>query len=40
MEELAQTSGDVDALIAAKAHNLSSPHAFLELAEVLKEHAR
>jgi uncharacterized Zn finger protein len=40
MEELAQTSGDVDALIAVKAHNLSSPHAFLELAEVLKEHDR
>lgn len=40
MEELARTSGDVDALIAAKAHNLSSPHAFLELAEVLEEHGR
>jgi uncharacterized Zn finger protein len=40
MEELAQTSGDVEALIAAKAHNLSSPHAFLELAEVLREHDR
>ena len=40
MEELAQASGDVDALIAAKAHNLSSPHAFLELAKVLKEHDR
>jgi len=40
MEELAEASGDVDALIAAKSRNLSSPHAFLELAEVLKQHAR
>ena len=40
VEELAQTSGDIDGLIAAKAHDLSSPHAFLDLAEVLKEHGR
>jgi uncharacterized Zn finger protein len=40
MEELAQTSGDVDALIAVKSHNLSSPHAFLALAKVLEEHGR
>jgi hypothetical protein len=40
MEELAQTSGDVDALIAVKSHNLSSAHAFLELAEVLRKHRR
>jgi uncharacterized Zn finger protein len=40
MEELARASGDIAALIAAKSHNLSSPHAFLELAEVLKEHGR
>ena len=40
MEQLVQTSGDVDALIAVKAHNLSSSHAFMELAELLKAHAR
>ena len=40
MEELAEASGDVDALIAAKSHNLSNPHAFFELAEVLKERGR
>ena len=40
MEELVALSGDVDALVAVKAHNLSSPHAFLELAEVLKHHGR
>jgi len=40
MEDLAQAAGDVDALIAAKSHNLSSPHAFLQLAKVLKEHGR
>jgi uncharacterized Zn finger protein len=40
MEELAQAAGDVDALIAVKSHNLSSPHAFLDLAEVLREHGR
>lgn len=40
MEELVALSGDVDALVAVKARNLSSPHAFLELAEVLKHHGR
>jgi len=40
MEELVALSGDVDALVAVKAHNLSSPHAFLELAEVLRHHGR
>ena len=40
MEELVALSGDVDALIDVKARNLSSPHAFLELAEVLKLHGR
>lgn len=40
MEELATASGDVDALIAVKAHNLSSPHAFLELVEILGAHHR
>ena len=40
MEELAEASGDVDALVTAKSHNLSNPHAFLELAEVLKHHGR
>ena len=40
MEELAALSEDVDALVAVKAHNLSSPHAFLELAGILKHHAR
>ena len=40
MEELVALSGDVDALINVKSRNLSSPHAFLELAEVLKLHGR
>ncbi len=40
MEELAALSGGVDALVAVKAHNLSSPHAFLELAGILKHHGR
>ena len=40
MEELAALSGDVDALVAVKAHNLSSPHAFLELAGILKHDGR
>ena len=40
MEELVALSGDVDALVAVKAHNLSSPHAFLELAGILKHHCR
>jgi uncharacterized Zn finger protein len=40
MEELVALSGDVDALINVKSRNLSSPHTFLELAEVLKHHGR
>jgi uncharacterized Zn finger protein len=40
MEEVAEASGDVDTLVAAKSHNLSNPHAFLELAEALKHHGR
>jgi uncharacterized Zn finger protein len=40
MEELAALSGDVDVLVAVKAHNLSSPHAFFELAGILKHHGR
>ncbi len=40
MAELAEFSGDVDALIRVKSHNLSSPHAFLELAELLRRHGR
>src|ERR1700675_4191848 len=33
MEELTALSGDVDGLVAVKSRNLSSPHAFLEVAE-------
>ena len=40
MEELTALSGDVDALVAVKSRNLSSPHAFLELAELLQRHGR
>jgi hypothetical protein len=40
MEELVALSGDVNALVAVKARNLSSPHAFLELAGILKHHGR
>ena len=40
MEELVALSGDVDTLVAVKARNLSSPHAFLELARILKHHGR
>ena len=40
MEELADFSGDVETLIRVKSHNLSSPHAFLELAELLQRHSR
>ncbi len=40
MEEVVALSGDVDALVAVKARNLSSPHAFLELAGILKHHGR
>lgn len=40
MEELTALSGDVDALVIVKSGNLSSPHAFLELAELLLQHGR
>jgi len=40
MEELAASSGDIDALVKVKAHNLSSPYAFLELARLLLAHGR
>jgi hypothetical protein len=40
MEELVALSGDVDALVAVKARNLSSPQAFLELAGIVKHHGR
>jgi len=40
MEELTALSGDVDALVTVKSRNLSSPHSFLELAELLQQHGR
>ena len=40
MEALTALSGDVDALVAVKSRNLSNPHAFLELAELLPRHHR
>lgn len=40
MTELAKHRGDVDALVAIKAHNLSYPMYFLNLAELLKQHRR
>jgi len=40
MAELAKRRGDVDALIAIKSRDLSSPVFFLNLAELLKEHQR
>jgi len=40
MAELAEFSGDVEALIRVKSHNLSSAHAFLELAELFRRHGR
>ena len=40
MAELAKRRGDIDALIAIKARDLSSPMHFLNLAELLKEHQR
>jgi Family of unknown function (DUF6880)/SWIM zinc finger len=40
MAELAEVFGDVDVLVAVKSHNLSNPHAFLELAELLQRHGR
>ena len=40
MEELTALSGDIDGLVAVKARNLSSPRAFLDLAELLQRHGR
>ncbi len=40
MEELTALSGDVDGLVTVKSRNLSSPHAFLELAKLLQRHGR
>ena len=40
MEELTALSGDIDGLVTVKARNLSSPHAFLEMAELLQRHGR
>jgi uncharacterized Zn finger protein len=40
MEELTALSGDIDGLVTVKARNLSSPHAFLEVAELLQRHGR
>jgi uncharacterized Zn finger protein len=40
MEDLARSTGNVDALVRVMSHNLSNPNAFLELAEVLEEAGR
>jgi tetratricopeptide (TPR) repeat protein len=40
MEELTALSGDIDGLVGVKSLNLSSPHSFLELAELLQQHGR
>jgi uncharacterized Zn finger protein len=40
METLAELSGDIDALVAVKAHDLSSPYSFVEIAEVYREAGR
>jgi hypothetical protein len=40
MEELTALSGDIDGLVTVKARNLASPHAFLEVAELLQRHGR
>jgi tetratricopeptide (TPR) repeat protein len=40
MEELTALSGDVDGLVIVKSRNLSSPPAFLELAELLQRYGR
>jgi len=40
MEELAASSGDVDGLVTVKSRNVSSPHAFLEVAGLLQHHGR
>ena len=40
MEALTEFSGDIDGLVAVMSRNLSNPHAFFELAEVLQQHGR
>ena len=40
MEELTALSGDIDGLVTVKSRNLSSPHAFLGVAELLQRHGR
>ena len=40
MERLAEHSGDMDALVAVKGRDLSMPHDWLEIAEILAEAAR
>lgn len=40
MTQLATRRGDIDTLIAIKSRDLSSPHNFLRLADLLKEHQR
>ena len=40
MEALARTSGDVDALVAIKAKNLSSPYHYLAIAEIYRDAKR
>jgi uncharacterized Zn finger protein len=40
VEELTALSGDIDSLVTIKSRNLSSPHAFLEVAELLLRHSR
>ncbi len=40
METLAELSQDVDALVAIKAHDLSSPYDFVEIAEIYREAGR
>ena len=40
MEELTALSGDIDDPVTVKARNLSSPHAFLEVAGLLQRHGR
>ena len=40
METLAELTGDVDALVAIKAHDLSSPYCFVEIAEIYRQAGR
>jgi uncharacterized Zn finger protein len=40
METLAELTGDVDAFVAIKAHDLSSPYCFVEIAEIYREAGR